>query len=192
MGLSLALWRRRALARTAVSVVASSLVLAASGKVQVPSWPVPVTLQSLVVLLIGVALGLRAGIAAVALFLLEGLVGLPVFAGAGAGPTYMAGPTGGYLAGFLASVAVVGLIAERTPCWTVWRALGAITVGHLALFVPGVLWLAMLLGSSRAVAAGITPFLVPTVVKTLLGTAIVVAVPLARLRPQVNRGGPLI
>ena len=77
--------------------LAGSLLLAVSAKVQVPFYPVPLTLQTLVVLLLGAALGARLAVASVALYLIEGLAGLPVFAGAVAGPVYMAGPTGGFL-----------------------------------------------------------------------------------------------
>lgn len=83
-----------ALGRSAALIVGGSLVLALSAKIQVPFWPVPMTMQSLVVLLIGMAYGSRLGAAAVLAHLLEGLAGLPVFAGAVAGPAYMAGPQG--------------------------------------------------------------------------------------------------
>ena len=89
--------RTRDLARTAALVVLGSLLITASAKVQVPLWPVPVTMQSLVVLLVGMAYGTRLGAATVLAYLAQGLAGLPVFAGAGAGLAYVAGPTGGYL-----------------------------------------------------------------------------------------------
>ncbi len=111
-----ALWPARGtswLARNAALALAGALALALSAKVQVPFYPVPMTLQTLVVLTLSAAYGARLGAATVALYLAEGLLGLPVFASALAGPAYMAGPTGGYLAGFLAAAALIGFLAGR-------------------------------------------------------------------------------
>lgn len=83
---------RGGLLTAATAAVLGSLLLAASAKVQVPFWPVPMTMQSMVVILLGMAYGSRLATATVLLYLLEGLAGLPVFAGPGAGPAYMAGP----------------------------------------------------------------------------------------------------
>ena len=86
------------------SVIAANALLILSAKIQVPFWPVPMTMQTLVVVALGLGMGLRLGTAAMLLYLVEGAIGLPVFAGTperGIGLAYMAGPTGGYLAGFL-------------------------------------------------------------------------------------------
>ena len=103
------------LARAALAFV-GTLVLVVSAKVEVPFYPVPMTLQTLAVLTLGALFGARLAAATVALYLGEGLIGLPVFAGAAAGPAYLAGPTGGYLVGFLLAAALVGWLAERG--WT--------------------------------------------------------------------------
>ena len=154
-------------------VLAGSLALAVSAKVQVPFWPIPMTLQSLTVLLIGMAYGAPLAAATVFAYLAEGCAGLPVFAGAAAGPAYFMGPSAGYLLGFLIAAPGVGWFAQR------FRSLPAVaatlTLGHFALFVPGVLWLAMLFGWDQAIATGVTPFLAATVVKTALGVALVAA-----------------
>ena len=97
--LSSVLWRPGGLARPIVLAVTGSLALALAAKIQVPFWPVPMTMQSLVVLLIGIAYGSGLGGGTLLLYLAEGLAGLPVFAGPSAGPAYMAGPTAGYLRG---------------------------------------------------------------------------------------------
>ena len=152
-----------------------SIALAASAKVQVPFWPVPATLQSLVVLVIGAGYGARLGTATLLLYLAEGLAGLPVFAGPSAGATYMAGPTAGYLLGFVLAAGLVGWLAERGWNRSLGRAAVAMSVGHIALFVPGVLWLAVLLGWPKAIAAGVEPFILATIVKTALGAGIVTA-----------------
>jgi len=172
------------LARDAALVVGGALALAVSAKVQVPFYPVPMTLQTLVVLILAAGCGARLGAAAVALYLVEGLLGAPVFAGAVAGPAYMAGPTGGYLVGFLAAAALVGFLAERgwDRSWA-WL-IAAMTIGHAVIFAFGYAWLAALIGPEKAFALGVAPFALATVVKTLLAAALVGAAwgAVARLR----------
>jgi biotin transport system substrate-specific component len=150
-----------------------SLLLAVSAKVQVPFYPVPLTLQTLVVLLLGASLGARLAAASVALYLIEGLAGLPVFAGAIAGPVYMAGPTGGYLAGFLAAAALVGYAANRRWDRSWIRLLASLSLGHAVVFAFGFLWLAQLVGAEKAFAGGVAPFALTTILKTLLAVALV-------------------
>src|SRR5256885_9623717 len=111
-----AMWPARTSAglRFAALAVLGSLALTLSAKLQVPFYPVPMTMQSLVVLLIGLAFGWRLGTATVLLYLAEGLAGLPVFAGTpekGIGLAYMMGPTGGYLVGFVLAAAFLGWLA---------------------------------------------------------------------------------
>ncbi len=170
------LWPSRAasrLARAATLAIVGTLVLAVSAKVQVPFYPVPMTLQTLAVLAIGAAYGARLGAATLALYLGEGLVGLPVFAGAMAGPGYMAGPTAGYLLGFVVAAALIGWLAERgwDRAWP--RLIGAMAIGHAVIFACGFAWLALALGAERAWAAGVAPFYAATLVKTLLAAALV-------------------
>jgi biotin transport system substrate-specific component len=148
-----------------------SLLLAVSAKVQVPFYPVPMTLQTLVVLLLGAALGARLAAASVALYLIEGLAGLPVFAGAIAGPVYMAGPTGGFLVGFLVAAALIGFAADRRWDRSWIRLLASLSLGHAVVFAFGFLWLAQLIGAEKAFAAGVAPFGLATVIKTLLAVA---------------------
>ncbi|MGB7974147.1 MAG: biotin transporter BioY [Roseiarcus sp.] len=150
-----------------------SLLLAASAKVQVPFYPVPLTLQTLVVLLLGAALGARLAAASVALYLIEGLAGLPVFAGAVAGPVYMAGPTGGFLVGFLVAAALVGFVADKRWDRSWIRLIASLSLGHAVVFAFGFLWLAHLIGAQKAFAAGVAPFALATIVKTLLAVALV-------------------
>jgi biotin transport system substrate-specific component len=169
------MWRGRGLMRSVTLVVLGSLVLALSAKIQVPFWPVPITMQSLVVLLIGIAYGSRLGGATVLAYLAEGLAGLPVFAGSSAGPTYMAGPTGGFLLGFLLGATFVGWLAERGWDRSLGRVAAAMALGHVLLFIPGVIWLAVLFGWGKAIAFGVTPFIAATIAKTALGVAIVAA-----------------
>jgi biotin transport system substrate-specific component len=159
--------------RSALVVVGGSLLLALSAKIQVPFWPVPITLQSMTVLLIGVAFGSRLGALTILAYLAEGALGLPVFAGMAAGPAYLAGPTGGYLLGFLLGGGFAGWAAERGWGRHFSRTLPVMLLGHVLIVVPGMLWLAVLLGWNKAVAFGIAPFLFATLLKSALGAAIV-------------------
>jgi len=161
------------IARGLALALGGSLLLAISAKVQVPFYPVPLTLQTLVVLVIGAALGARLAAASVALYLIEGLAGLPVFAGAVAGPLYLAGPTGGYLVGFLAAAALIGFAADRRWDRSWIRLLVSLSVGHAVVFVFGFAWLAHFIGAEKAFAAGVAPFALATVVKTLLAVALI-------------------
>lgn len=170
------LWPRSGdgLLRAAVLAVVGSLLLAASSKAQIPFYPVPMTLQPGVVLLIGMTYGPRLGAATVLLFLAEGAAGFPVFAGTperGIGLAYMAGPTGGYMAGWLLAVLAAGRIAERRPDLP-GLALAAV-VGTGLIYLPGVLWLAGFVGADRAVSAGLLPFLPGDVLKAALAALLV-------------------
>jgi len=161
------------LGKNALLVVAGSLALALSAKVQVPFWPVPMTLQSMVALLIGVGFGSRLGALTILAYLAEGVGGMPVFAGMAAGPGYLLGPTGGYLLGFLLGGAFAGWAAEQGWARDLPRALLLMLLGHVLIFAPGLLWLAVPLGWSKAVAFGVVPFLLATLLKSGLGAAFV-------------------
>jgi biotin transport system substrate-specific component len=161
--------------RKLLLVVAGSLLLAASARIQVPFWPVPMTMQPYVVLVLGMALGRVLGPAAVGLYLLEGALGLPVFAGTpekGIGLAYMAGPTGGYLVGFLAAAVITGQLSARGLDRRPLTALVTAGAGMLAIYACGLAWLATLVGGlERAFALGALPFLAGDLLKILLATA---------------------
>ncbi|MCU0819304.1 MAG: biotin transporter BioY [Beijerinckiaceae bacterium] len=168
----------RSLLRDAAIALAATGLLTLSAKVQVPFYPVPMTLQSLVVLVVGAALGWRLGTATVLLYMAEGLAGLPVFAGTpekGVGLAYMMGPTGGYLLGFVAAAFVTGILAERGWTKSVLGALAALTLGHAVIFLFGFAWLAGLIGASKAYLGGVAPFYAATLFKTLMGAALLPA-----------------
>ena len=159
------------LAATLGFAIAGSLLLWASAKVKVPFWPVPMTMQPFVVLALGLALGWRRAGLAVALYLAEGAVGLPVFTDTpqrGIGLAYMVGPTGGYLAGFLVAAVAVGWLKDRGFTRSIGLAFAACLAGVALIYLPGVAWLASFVGVEKAITFGVTPFILGDVLKALL------------------------
>jgi biotin transport system substrate-specific component len=164
----------RALFKAAL-MLTGSLLLALSAKVQLPFWPVPMTLQSFAVIALALAFGWRLGVLTVLLYLAEGAAGMQVFA-TGSGPAYVAGPTGGYLLGFVVAALACGWLAERGWARDAWRGAAAMAIGHAFIFLFGWAWLALLVGPFKAYVLGVEPFYAATVAKTLLG---LVTLPLA-------------
>jgi len=167
----LSLWRadgQSGLLRAAVLVVLGTALMALSAKIQVPFYPVPMTLQSGVVLLIGGAYGWRLGGLTMLAYIAEGLAGLPVFAGPVAGPAYLAGPTAGYLVGFVVSAALMGLAVERGWTRSLAEMAVAVAVASLIPFVTGVAWLAVLVGPAAAIDVGLVPFIPAAILKGAL------------------------
>ena len=158
--------------RSIVLMVLGSLFLALSAKVSIPFYPVPMTLQTLAVLALGMAYGWRLGMATVALYLAEGALGLPVFTGTpdkGLGLAYMLGGTGGYLLGFLPAVAIAGWLGERGWDRSPWTTAAAMLMGNAAIYVPGLLWLGALYGWDKPILAwGFTPLWLGDVFKIAL------------------------
>ena len=157
---------RRA-AYDAALVAGFSLLVALSAQVAIPLpfTPVPVTLQTLMVLATGALLGCRRGAAAILLYLAEGAAGLPVFAMGRSGIAYLAGPTGGYLAGFFAAAFIAGFICERGWDRNGLLAFAGLVIADLAIYVPGLLWLGAFTGYSRVLVQGAVPFFVADVLK---------------------------
>jgi biotin transport system substrate-specific component len=160
------------LARKAAITVLGSIFLAVLSQIQVPFYPVPVTLQTLGVMLIGLTFGFRLATATVALYLIEGLVGLPVFAGFASGPAVFFGGTAGYLFGFLIAAALMGFMADRgvTKSW-----LGTVVTlfaGEVVIFGLGVAYLAYLYGFDKSLEFGLYPFLLGDLVKLALAALI--------------------
>lgn len=164
--------------RNVILAIGGTLALTLSARAQIPFYPVPLTLQTLVVLVLGAAYGGRLAAATVALYLIEGALGLPVFAGTpekGLGLAYMMGPTGGFLAGFLFAAAFVGFCAERGWDRSALKLLGVMAIGHAIIFSFGLGWLSAIIGWNNAWIGGAEPFILATLVKTLLATAIMPA-----------------
>ena len=163
------------LARNALLAVAGSLLLWACAKIQVPFYPVPVSMGTFAVLAIGMAYGPRLGAVTVLLYLAEGAAGLPVFANTperGIGLAYMVGPTGGYLVGYVLAAAAVGGLAERGWDRNVFTAAAAMLVGNALIYIPGLFWLGLLFGWDKPILAwGLTPFVLGDLLKLALVAA---------------------
>lgn len=150
---------RGGLLRDALLVVGGSLLTALCAQIVIPLTPVPITGQTFAVLLIGAALGPLRGTAAVGLYVVEGLVGLPFFAGGGSGLARLQGPTGGYLLGFIAAAYLTGTLAGRGWDRSVRWAAAAMAAGNVVIYLFGVPWLALYLGWADAVTKGLLPFI---------------------------------
>ncbi len=162
----------RVFLRNVVLAIGGSLALWASAKISIPFWPVPLTMQTLVVLMIGMALGARLGMATILLYLAQGTVGLPVFAGTpekGIGLVYMMGTTGGFLLGFVLAAGLVGFLAERGWDKNPLSTGVAMLLGNFMIYVPGILWLGAVVGWDKPVLSwGLTPFLAGDALKLAL------------------------
>ena len=154
-------------------IVFGALLIAvlAQVKISLPFTPVPLTGQTFAVLLVGAALGSKRGITSMLLYIGLGALGLPVFAGGASGWMYLSGPTLGYLVGFVIAVYIIGLLAERGMERSVQTSILPFLIGTVIIYVCGVTWLAIMLGSlSKALAAGLFPFLIGDGIKLLAAT----------------------
>jgi biotin transport system substrate-specific component len=183
-----ALLPRTAVASTVV-VLSGALLTAGAAQVSVPIWPVPITGQTLAVLLVGSALGARRGALSMLVYALLGVVGLPVFADGSAGVGVLVGPSGGYIVGFVAAAALVGWVAERFGDRPLRNALLSFALGTVVTFVTGMAWLAVALGLDlqQTLQYGLYPFVLGGVVKTLIGAGVISLGWTAALRSATRR-----
>jgi len=159
--------------RNAALIAGASLFTALAARIAIPlPWsPVPVTGQTLAVLLTGMTLGARRGFLALVLYLAEGLAGLPVFAGGAAGPGALLGPSGGYLMTFPLAAALTGALAERGWDRRFVTAFAAMLAGSAVIFAGGLAWLARFVPAGQLLAAGLIPFVPGDILKTSLAAA---------------------
>jgi len=149
--------------------IAGTIIITISAKVKIPFYPIPMTMQTFVILLIGITLGYKIGLATVTLYLLEGIVGLPVFASSpekGIGITYFIGPTMGYLIGFLVAVYFAGLFKyDKGLINTFLKLIFSVTF----IYILGLIWLGTLIGWDKPIfKLGVEPFLLAELFKILL------------------------
>ncbi|MEK9280245.1 MULTISPECIES: biotin transporter BioY [unclassified Bradyrhizobium] len=163
--------------RAFVLIALGTALMALSAKVSLPLPYVPMTLQTLVVLMIGAAYGWRLGSATMIAYLAEGAIGLPVFAGPVGGIAPLVGPTAGYLFGFVAAAFVTGYLAERGWDRSIVLLFAAMAVGHIVILAAGFGWLAfgLGLGMPKAWQVGIVPFIAASLVKNALGATLMPA-----------------
>ena len=169
----------RSLALDALLVVAGAALTAGLAQVAIPLWPVPVTGQTLAVLLVGASLGMVRGGLALALYAVAGGIGLPIFSDTASGWGVILGPTGGYIVGFIVSAALVGWLSERAWERKFLKALATFAVGTLVVFAIGLPWLAAWLGAAglpndlgAVLQAGLWPFLVGGAIKALIAAGL--------------------
>ena len=150
-----------------------SLMLAISAKIKIPFYPVPMTMQTFVVLFIGISFGYKIGIATVSLYLFEGIMGLPVFSNSperGVGLVYFTGPTMGYLIGFLTACYFASLIKENESYFKIFLKL---VLSVSTIYILGILWLGNLIGWDKPIfKLGVMPFLAAEIFKICLLTLI--------------------
>jgi len=166
--------KRHALLYDVVLILAGSAVIALASQLAVylPISPVPVTGQTLAVLLVGAMLGRRRGSLSVLTYLAQGAMGLPVFAAGGAGFAYLAGPTGGYLLGFVAGAYIVGLLAEKGWDRYVVSTILAMVLGTIAIYLAGLAWLSVYVGTDMVLQLGLYPFAAGAVLKIAVASLV--------------------
>ena len=157
------------LIKTILAIILGSIALTISAKIKIPFYPVPMTMQTLVVLVIGVGFGWKLGVATIALYLFEGIIGLPVFSGTpekGVGLIYFTGPTMGYLIGFLTAGYLASKVNSKDNFLMV---LAKLIVATSTIYILGLLWLGTLIGWDKPIIAlGAKPFLLAETFKVVL------------------------
>jgi len=155
--------------KTFLIVILGSLALTISAKIKIPFYPVPMTMQTFVVMFLGLAFGYKIGLATVSLYLLEGIAGLPVFSNSpekGIGLVYFTGPTMGYLIGFLSATAIAGMISSKD---NLLKTILKLLVSVSTIYILGVLWLGTLIGWDKPILEfGVYPFLLAELFKLAL------------------------
>ena len=148
-----------------------SILLAISSKVKIPFYPVPMTMQTLVVIVIGIAFGWKLGLATISLYLFEGILGMPVFSGTpekGIGLIYFTGPTMGYLIGFLVAVFLAGKFVYDN---NLIKNFLKILLATSFIYLFGIIWLGSLIGWDKPIfKLGVQPFLLAELFKILIAT----------------------
>lgn len=168
--------QERTLAVQIAAVLFGTALMTASSYVSVPMLPVPMTMQTLAATMIGALYGWRLGALTIAVWLMQGALGMPVFSNGTGGIARLAGPTAGYLLAFPIAAAVTGWLAERG--WTgdrVVRSFSAMLIGNALCLVIGGAWLAGMIGIEKAFWVGFAPFVLGAIVKSALGASILKA-----------------
>ena len=153
-------------------VLFGTILLAISAKIQLPFWPVPMTMQTFVIFLIGMTYSVRLSFITVFLYLFEGALGLPVFA-SGGGIAYLVGPTAGYLYGMLISSVVISYLANLGFSKTYFKTSISLLIGSFIIFLFGILYLGWIIGYEKAIIAGLLPFIPSELFKIALAVSLI-------------------
>ena len=157
------------LMKSVLAVILGSIALTISAKIKIPFYPVPMTMQTFVVLFLGVSLGYKMGLASIGLYLFEGILGLPVFSNSpekGVGLIYFTGPTMGYLIGFLTAGYLASKVNNKDSLLLI---LAKLTIATSTIYMLGLLWLGNLIGWDKPIIAlGAQPFLLAEIFKVVL------------------------
>mgnify|MGYP001388885508 CR=1 FL=1 len=153
-------------------VIFGTLILTISAKIQVPFWPVPMTMQTFVVFLIAMTYSVRLSFFTLMLYLFEGAIGLPVFA-TGGGIAYLVGPTAGYLYGMTLSVVVISYLANLGYSKTYFKAALSLLLGSVIIFSFGLVYLGSIIGYEKSIQAGLLPFIPSELFKIALAVALI-------------------
>ncbi len=163
-----------------VKIFLSVMLISACAQITIPIQPVPITLQTVSVLLIGLTLKPREAFFAILSYIAIGIAGAPVFAGFNSGLTYFMGFTTGYLIGFLFAAPTMAYVREKFPSSSPISILAICFVGQFILYTFGILWLAKSFGLEKAIAVGLVPFILPGIVKSFILTGLLKAVHILR------------
>ena len=153
-------------------VIFGTLLLAVSAKIQVPFWPVPMTMQTFVVFLIGMSYGWKLSFFTLLLYIFEGALGLPVFA-TGSGLVYLVGPTAGYIYGMLLAAVIIGLLSEKGFHHSYLMSFISLIIGSIFIFGLGVGYLGLVIGYEKAIEFGLLPFVPSELFKIALAVALI-------------------
>ena len=153
-------------------ILFGTLLLTISSKIQVPFWPVPMTMQTFIVLIIAMAYGWKLSFLTLLAYLFEGAIGLPVFA-KGGGLSYLLGPTAGYLYGMTIASAVVGYFADLGYGKSIFKCVLPLIVGTIIIFVCGIVYLSSIIGFEKAIIAGLLPFIPSELFKIALAVFLI-------------------
>ena len=148
-------------------------LISLAAKIQVPFYPVPMTLQTMAIIGIAAAYGMRLGVATVVTYLAAGYFGAPVFAGLVAGPAYVMGTTGGFLAGFAVAAAIIGFAADKGWGKNVFKIGAAMLAGIVVVFTMGFAWLSGIIGAEKAWMFGVQPFILADLLKIALAAILI-------------------
>ena len=165
----------RSIVTDVVLIAAGAALTAVAAQIAVPLWPVPITGQTLAVLIVGSSLGALRGVLSMVLYAVLGIIGLPVFSDQTHGISIVLGPTGGYIVGFIFAAALTGWLAQRNWDHRILGAIASFAAGSVVTFAIGLPWLAVVLHLTlqQTLEAGLYPFIIGGIIKALLAAGFI-------------------